>query len=126
MYDYNRIGKDGKKRKFHIDEALKVLKFNIFDGKTRQNLFLQFNKSFTVEELCNCKYFKVSKYDIKTSLELETKNDEFNVILCLSGNGKIESNSECVEFEKGNCIFITNGDEKVKISGETEILKINC
>ena len=51
LYDYDRIGKDGKKRELHIDKALDVA-----DQPLR---VLKYRPGMASELLIRCKYFEV-------------------------------------------------------------------
>ena len=66
LYDYDRIGKDGKKRELHIDKALDVADLY---GSTepRQPLrVLKYRPGMASELLIRCKYFEVYRMLINT------------------------------------------------------------
>ena len=59
LYDYDRIGKDGKKRELHIDKALDVADFH-GSAEPRQPLrVLKYRPGMASELLIRCKYFEV-------------------------------------------------------------------
>ena len=80
------------------------------------------------KEICRCKYFEVYKdrLDSRDGIEFQNDNKSFRVLLCIEGNGKIIYNEEQIMFYKGDCIFVPANSVKMKISGNAEILNINC
>ena len=59
LYDYDRVGKDGKKRELHIDKALETADLNA-SAEPRQPLrVLKYRRGCASELLCRCKYFEV-------------------------------------------------------------------
>ena len=59
LYDYDRIGKDGKKRELHIDKALDVADLH-GSAEPRQPLrVLKYRPGMASELLIRCKYFEV-------------------------------------------------------------------
>lgn len=125
VYDYNRIDKDGKKRNLHIDKAVKVLNMKAFNGNHNQSKLIFASPGSFCEQLCKSDKFTVFKYSLKGKLKIDVENDDFDVILCLSGNGEIDNNGELLSFKKGDCIFVSNDYKEIMIYGDTEILKIN-
>ena len=59
LYDYDRIGKDGKKRELHSDKALDVADLH-GSAEPRQPLrVLKYRPGMASELLIRCKYFEV-------------------------------------------------------------------
>jgi mannose-6-phosphate isomerase len=123
LYDYNRIGKDGKKRELHVEKSLKVANFtkSVFT-KDREREIKQ-ETGFEIERLKQCKYFSVDRVKGKT---IEVGRDEgcFHALLFLSGNASIEGNG--INVKKGETIFIPAGAESLVINGDIEFLDITC
>ena len=66
LYDYDRTGKDGKKRELHIDKALKVANLKS-SAEPRQPLrVLRYRQGAALELLTRCKYFEVYRMLINT------------------------------------------------------------
>lgn len=66
LYDYDRIGKDGKKRELHIDKALDVADL-YGSAEPRQPLrVLKYRPGMASELLIRCKYFEVYRMLINT------------------------------------------------------------
>ena len=114
VYDYGRVGKDGKKRELHVKKALDVT------SRTPQEL-----KSFS-PDIADCDYFTVDKI----YLDGETMNRMFGSvsdksfvsILFLDGQGTIRCGEEKLEYRKGDSFFLSAGSGAYDISGSCEAL----
>lgn len=130
LYDYNRVGKDGKKRKLHIDKALNVANLNA-SAEPRQPLrVLKYRPGCASELLCRCKYFEVHRMLVNTErcrdmVDYQADSSSFRVLLCTDGCGAIyfgEKDSLC--FFKGDCIFVPADSAKLKIHGRAQFLDV--
>lgn len=119
VYDYNRIGKDGKPRELHVNDALNVI-VNRNDEEIKKIRFSTSVKNTT--SLASCEYFNVDKFNIYGTLEFSTNAESFNSILCLDGNGYIEFSNEKFELKKGDSYFIPANIGTYSINGNVEII----
>jgi mannose-6-phosphate isomerase len=119
VYDYNRLGKDGKPRELHVKDALNVI-VNRTDDEIDKIRFSTNVKNDNT--LASCEYFNVEKHFIDGDLEFSTNAESFNSILCLDGNGKIEYNGESFSLVKGDSYFIPAGLGEYTVSGKVEII----
>lgn len=118
VYDYGRVGADGKPRELHIDKAVdvSVTKPPKYDIKPMGELVE--NEGFNSQLLTKCDLFTVEKYDIKSNLTLETTSESFNHILVTEGSGKLEN----FEIKKGDSLFVPANYGKYEVSGNLQIL----
>lgn len=124
VYDYNRLGKDGKPRDLHVKDALNVI-VNRSDAEINEIRFSKGDCDDTT--LASCEYFKVNKYNIDGEISLFTDKNSFNSLLCLDGNGYIEYNDSKYSISKGDSYFIPANIGKYSIFGNGEFIlsKIN-
>ncbi|MBR0483726.1 MAG: class I mannose-6-phosphate isomerase, partial [Oscillospiraceae bacterium] len=125
VYDYHRKDKNGNLRELHLEKALQVMQMRPAQAvsesvKTEENL------SYSVQELCHCRYFNTDKIQIKESFLFSVAQDSFQVLLCIGGNGYIQNQKENLSFRKGDCLFLPAGLGNCLICGNTEMLKIKC
>ncbi len=112
VYDYNRVGADGKPRELHIEKAIEVSSLTPppeqkkYDGNT----------------LISCKYFTVDKAVCKGSLTMRTKADSFLSVVVLDGCGKLDLAGETMSIEKGDSIFIPAQDNEITFTGDTDLI----
>ena len=115
VYDYGRVGKDGKKRELHIEKALDVT--NRASAKKDGSHY---------PHIADCDYFTVDKLNLdgKTFNKMEGTVSEksFLSILVLDGEGEITSNGERVSYKKGDSIFLTAGSGEYSVEGVCDAL----
>lgn len=118
VYDYGRLGKDGKPRELHIDKAVDVTvteppKYGTKPQGEPENI-----SGGKKQLLTKCDLFTVYRYDCESEITLNADNSSFNHILIIDGCGKINSR----EFKKGDSFFVPAGFGEYKIEGNAEII----
>ena len=115
VYDYGRIGVDGKQRELHIDKAKAVTKCT----PPKQNY------DFGSHLVC-CDYFTVDKYTLSETTVNKVSgvvdNTSFASILVLGGVGTIKAGEEVMEVKKGDSIFMEAGTGYFEMEGNLEVL----
>ena len=115
VYDYGRVGKDGKKRELHIEKALDVTN----RGPAKKD-------GSHYPHIADCDYFTVDKLNLDgttfNKLEGTVSEKSFLSILVLDGEGTITSNGESVSYKKGDSIFLTAGSGEYSIEGVCDAL----
>ena len=115
VYDYGRIGKDGKKRDLHIEKALAV---------TERVPIIQRGENYP--HIADCDYFTVDKLDLDGTLMRRMQGtvgkESFLSILILDGEGVISSKNEKVTYRKGDSIFLPAGSGEYTIEGTCDAL----
>lgn len=132
LYDYNRVGKDGKLRELHIDKALAVANLKSSSEPRQPLRLLKYKKGSATELLCRCKYFQVERYLLNTEssrklVEFQTAGDTFEVFLCLDGCGVVfMEDGDSMNFFKGDCIFVPANSLSMKFHGKAQFLHVRC
>ncbi len=115
VYDYGRVGNDGKQRDLHIEKALAVT----------NRVAIMRNKS-SIPHLAKCDYFTVDKLNLdgKTMKRIigNVTEDSFVSILILNGSGKIKCDDEVIDFIKGDSLFVPALTGEYEIEGFCEAL----
>ncbi len=116
VYDYGRIGADGKPRELHIEKALEVTKPEPPSEKYGQPE----KKSLSGAEcrpLCECEYFITTKYDISDEFKFNV-SDTFIHVLVMDGEGDISG----IPVKKGSSVFVPAGTGTVNIKGTCSLI----
>lgn len=118
VYDYGRVGNDGKPRELHIKKAVDVSKTEPAKYEIKP-----FGEEIKIEGgvsqiLTECDLFTVTKYNINNEIKLFADEKSFNHVLITDGYGKIN----CTDFKKGGSFFIPASFGEYKITGNAEIL----
>ncbi|MCI6859100.1 MAG: class I mannose-6-phosphate isomerase [Eubacterium sp.] len=115
VYDYGRVGKDGKKRELHIQKALDVT-----------NTAPVEKDSSHYPHIADCDYFTVDKLyldgDNFATLKGVVSEKSFESILVLDGEGTITNQNETVSYNKGDSLFLPAGSGEYTISGKCDAL----
>ena len=128
LYDYDRVGKDGKKRELHIDKALQVANLQS-SAEPRQPLrVLKYRQGVASELLTRCKYFEVYRMLVNSERrqQVHYRADEvsFRVLLCVDGCGTIRFDGGEITFYKGDCIFVPANSAVLTIHGQAQFLDV--
>lgn len=131
LYDYNRIGKDGKRRTLHIDRALEVANLKSSAMPRQPMRVLKYTNGCASELLTRCKYFQVERLLLNTEVchelvEFRTHSNSFHVLLCIYGCGSISAEGFMQNFFKGDCIFVPADSIPLKLHGKAQFLNVSC
>ena len=121
IYDYNRVGNDGKPRELHVEDGAAVTKLE----KYSQPDFCKGNNLDTLERklLADCPLFKVWKLDLDGEISGIADENSFVSLLIMDGNGTLDVCGETVSLTKGESIFIPANAGEYKINGKMEIIE---
>ncbi len=115
VYDYGRVGKDGKKRDLHIEKALAVT-----------NCVPIVRDKSSYPHVADCDYFTVDKLNldgrVMKKLEGNVSEESFASILILDGKGTISDAGETLEFKKGDSFFLSAGSGNYRVEGSCDAL----
>lgn len=128
LYDYDRVGKDGKKRELHIDKALDVANLSVSDEPRQPMRILKYRPGEASELLTRCKYFEVHRMIVNTEhrQKVHYRADElaYRVLLCVRGCGTITYDGGAINFYKGDCIFVPADSNDMVLHGQAQFLDI--
>ena len=128
LYDYDRVGKDGRKRELHVDKALQVANLKS-SAEPRQPLrVLKYRQGAASELLCRCRYFEVYRMLLNTERKQQVRYRadalSFRVLLCVSGCGTLSFHETELRFYKGDCIFVPADSAVLTLHGQAQFLDI--
>lgn len=130
LYDYDRVDKNGKKRKLHVDKALEVADLKASSEPKQPLRVLKYRSGCASELLCRCKYFEVYRMIVNTErcremVAYQADGMSFRTLLCTSGCGTIYFGAgESLSFFKGDCIFVPADSVEIRIHGNTQFLDV--
>ncbi len=129
IYDYGRLGLDGKPRELHTQLAKEAIDYKVYpDYKTVYS-----DKKNQENEVVKCPLFTTSVFDIdtKTSKDL-SKMDSFLIAICVRGKGKLIDSEEdkgsikeeVINIRQGDTILIPASSKKVTFIPDEGEMKI--
>lgn len=120
VYDYGRVGADGKPRELHIDKAVEVTNLTPAPEYSLPEPVSDVNK--TTQRLAECEYFTVTKETIKIKSAHYTDERTFNHILVISGFATLDFNGGSFVLKKGTSVFIPANSGAYTIKGNCSII----
>lgn len=128
LFDYGRVGKDGKTRELHVEKALEVANLKSSAEPKQPLRVLKYRPGVASELLTRCKYFEVYRMLVNTERRqiVHYKADEvaFRVLLCVGGCGTIGFEGGVINFYKGDCVFVPANSETLTLHGQAQFLDI--
>ena len=121
IYDYGRLGADGKPRPLHIEKALAVTDTSP-TARTYGAIGESQKYSFgTIRELASCDLFRTELLSLDGHAGIVTDQDSFEALLILSGSAQIAYGGGNMSVKKGDCVLVP-ANYRVTVSGTAEIL----
>lgn len=115
IYDYGRVGADGKKRELHVEKALKVT-----------DRFPVVKNTDAYPHVADCEYFTVDKLYLDGTLMGSVKGtvdkSSFVSILFMEGEGQISCGGEVLPYRKGDSFLLTADSGDYEVYGSCEAL----
>ena len=115
IYDYGRVGNDGKPRELHVEKAKDVTVLG--PAKQYPETPAEEKDGYKIKLLSSCEYFTAYRVDVESKAVLEADEKSFNSILVLEGEPEIIAD-DIVKAKKGDSIFISAGTGKYTVEGK--------
>lgn len=116
VYDYGRIGADGKPRELHAEKALDVTNLKPAGS------CCTFPKNGGWQLLAHCDYFYTSCTELDTFCELGSDETSFVHILVLEGEAVLTAESCEIPLKKGTSVFVPAGTGACRIKGKCKFI----
>ena len=121
VYDYGRLGADGKPRPLHIEKALEVTNTKPLDPE-RPVYGLELDGVVT-QLLADCKYFNVNRHRLIKELELYADKNSFAHVLMIGGSGgELVADNHRLELTMGSSVFVPAGTGAFAIKGNCDVI----
>jgi mannose-6-phosphate isomerase len=118
VFDYHRVQADGMPRPLHIPQALEVMRFGEQSGGRCEPLRAQHGA--VAEELyAACRYFAVERWEFARPVERTTTRERFELLIVLSGRGRVESGGEAAAYGPAEGWFLPAGLGTYRLAPET-------
>ncbi len=117
IFDYNRLGLDGKPRELHIEDSINVTNTEVYSNPCTPSV------NGDVTELVSCPFFTERVLDIDGEFSAVAGSDSFVSLLILEGNGELCCAGETLSLKKGDSIFIPADCGEYKINGVVKVLE---
>ena len=104
IYDYGRVGADGKPRELHTELAKGAIDYTVLPDY-RTHYRPEYDKRV---ELVSCPYFTTSLYDLTRQQGVDlSRLNSFVVVICLEGRGTLTSDAgSSVTIHQGETVLV--------------------
>ncbi len=118
VYDYGRVGKDGKPRALHIDKAVDVSVTAPPQYGTTPEGAEEQHDGYRFQKLTACDLFTVNRYDVSRAVAITADSSSFHHLLVIDGNGSVNGRYA----KKGDSYFVPAGFGSYAVTGDIEFL----
>lgn len=122
IYDYGRVGKDGKPRELHVKKAIDVTKLEPPTKPTTALAKIDIIPGLDMKLLAECEYFTAYHATLKDEASLKAGSESFQTFTVLSGSLKLTSGDTVLDFYKGESVFIPAGLGIYTLTGDATFI----
>lgn len=123
VYDFGRVGADGKPRQLHIDKAIEVSNLSPLPDNFKPQGELEVNKGYTRALMASCEYFTTYIYEVEDECTINVDDESFASIVIVDGEeAVVESSDTMLGVCKGDSIFADANTGKVTVKGKCKFI----
>lgn len=124
VFDYNRVGKDGKQRELHVDKALDVVHMNKPARDFSAQGAVETINGGTQQLLASCEYFSMTALVLDGECHRMADETSFVSLLVTDGSGSLGDGKQNIALQKGSCIFVPANHGSFTVSGNLKAVEI--
>lgn len=117
VYDYGRLGADGKPRELHIDKAKAVTTLT-----PPAAAYGAVKATDGVARLASCRYFTVDRIDLAGKASVFADEESFVSVLVLDGTLTLTSSGRSLALRAGDCVFLPAGSGEAALEGKATVI----
>ena len=104
IYDYGRMGLDGKPRQLHLEQARQAVDYKVYPEGYRTHYEPVQDEEV---QLISCPYFTTSVLDLTLPYAKDLSElDSFLTVMCIEGSGSLEVDGEEISIRQGETVLI--------------------
>lgn len=120
VYDYDRLGKDGKPRELHLEKALEVMNFKAAKEPRSPQRVIRYTPGVARELIGRCRYFQVERVTVNGEYRPPQREDSFQVMLITQGSLSFSAE----EGQQGKTFFCPPRKETLLRGGRAVFLQV--
>lgn len=124
VYDFGRVGADGKPRELHVEKAKEVTSLTppTRPVKPLARIPLASNLDYKMDMLAACELFTVFHVTVNGGCKFNVNNDSFQTFTVLDGELKLMVQSEELQVKKGETVFLPANLGDYVLAGKAELI----
>jgi len=119
VFDWNRVGLDGKPRELHVAQSLASIDFNDFEPKLVSEKYSSEGKIKT-RSLVHDPLFNVENLEIKSGAVAKLKEQKLQIVAAVNGQIEIKNDSTIVNLSAGQFCLIPASLERTEILAKSD------
>ncbi len=113
VYDYNRLGLDGKPRQLHVEKAVAVVDRKAPIGHEKAD----------IDQGIISPFFETRRFKVDGSWKLEVSPERFEILICVGGCGSIVSEGQTLSVKEGDSFLIPATAGTIRAEGQLTLLQ---
>lgn len=105
VYDWGRLGLDGKPRELHVEKSLDVIDFDQKHSKDLVEGRCETAAGYTLTEYVRNKYFVLQQLSVEDAYK-GSSSQGFEIYMTVEGQGQISFGGHTIDLEEGQTFFV--------------------
>lgn len=128
VYDWDRLGKDGKPRPLHLKEASQVILWDDVSHPIVEPTVTQENAECTTFTLVDSDFFHLQRLELRKPNGYKARRDQCEILFLLEGEAKIKHSKGEEKWEKGRSCLIPAAcnDVELVFTKPLKILRVHA
>ncbi|MEN7972794.1 MAG: type I phosphomannose isomerase catalytic subunit [Verrucomicrobiota bacterium] len=123
LYDWDRVGADGKPRELHIEQAINVINWDDHKTPLVTPKTLVDTDTFQCLEVLKCEYFQLEKLSFSAPLEVPMGGKTFHALFVSEGEATIAWGDESIIAPAGTSVLVPAALPGYTLIGTATILR---
>ncbi len=120
VFDWNRLGLDGKPREMHVAQSLASIDFNDFEPSLAKGEYSR-NETFAVRYLVDDPLFRTNAWQIKRGQRFHVSSKLPQILGIVRGRMTITGNNVEVPLKPGDFCLVPSAVERISVQSETQV-----
>ncbi len=121
LFDYNRLGTDGKPRQLHVKQGSEVCSLKPLPLKDEKEI-VSLSSDCQAELLVGCQYFNTYSIELESTAHLTAGADSFHTFTVLEGNLQLTADTTTLSLTAGQTVFLPATLGEYTISGKAHLI----
>jgi mannose-6-phosphate isomerase len=123
LYDWDRMGNDGKPRELHIEQAINVINWDDHGNPLVKPKTLTHRHTFERVQVLTCEYFNLEKLIFSAPLEVPMSGKTFHALFVAEGEALIAWENGSLPAPSGTSVLIPAALPAYTLSGNATVLR---
>jgi len=123
IYDWDRMGNDGKPRELHIEQAINVINWNDHENPLVEPKVLIDTDTFQCTEVLKCEYFQLEKLTFSAPLKVPMSGKTFHALFVSEGEASIEWEGGSLSTPAGTSVLVPAALPAYTLDGNATVLR---